>query len=81
MGLVQKKMEITARVAVLEPNGQPGTVVEHTEFIREQLVDGSWTPWLQSTRRFMWGRMQVNPREDGNWETPEYEPRQLTRQP
>lgn len=44
MGLVQKKMEITARVAVLEPNGQPGTVVEHTEFIREQLVDGSWTP-------------------------------------
>lgn len=81
MGRIERKTELTARIAAATSDGERATISEHTDFIREQLHDQSWTPWLPSTKRYKWGAIAVNPREDGSWETAEYEPRRLTRQP
>lgn len=75
----EQKVELTGRYLAATPSGEQVTVEERTEFLRIQELSGAWSPWLPTTTRFTWGRIPLNPREDGGWETAEYEPRRLTR--
>lgn len=79
MGKLENKTEITDRIPAIGPDGEPITVIETTSFIREQLHDMSWTPWLRTTCRYSWGQLHLNPAEDGSWETAEHAPRKVTR--
>jgi hypothetical protein len=75
----ERKVEVTGRFAATAPNGEEALVVERTELMRVQELSGRWSEWLPGTRSFNWGGIRLNLREDGDWETAEYEPRRLTR--
>lgn len=79
MATMDWKEELTARIDAMTSAGDPATLTEHTRFFRVREWDGSWSPWQPADRRYAWRSIPVNPREDGNWETAEYEPRLLTR--
>jgi hypothetical protein len=81
MATMDWKEELTARIEAETSAGEPATLIERTRFFRVRELNGSWSPWQQGERRYTWGHIPVNPREGGDWETAEYEPRRLTRRP
>lgn len=81
MATMDWKEEKTARIEATTADGEPAHLTEHTRFFRVREWGGNWSPWQQGERRYTWGSIPVNPREDGDWETAEYEPRRLTRRP
>lgn len=76
-----ERRDAVERHRVMTPDGQESLVEATTTFMRVQYLDLSWSEWQQEVTRFKWGRMPVNLREDGDWETAELQPRRLTRLP
>ena len=77
----ERKTERTDIHKATAPDGTPADIVETTTFMRLQYMDLTHSEWQVEVVRLTWGRIPVNPREDGDWETAEPWPRRLSRRP
>jgi hypothetical protein len=70
MSSKQGTREITDRIIVVDAAGRCRTVQEVSDLVRQQYLDGSWSNWMVTTRRYFCDGEQVNRNSDSEFEFP-----------